>query len=157
MSTSPTSNSCCCSGSCGSARWVVFGLLLFLLGAVATIYLKYRMGATDAYEQSRAATRIERRLKIEAEAKELLTTSGWTDQGKGIVRIPLQDAMALEIVALKQKQPRPAAYAVGAAVPIPASALPTPAAPAVKAATTAVKAVAPAPTATTSVPEGQKK
>lgn len=105
----------------GTARWFVLGLLIFVMGLIATIYLKYWMGPTDAYEQDRAAKRIAARLKIEAEAKDLLTGSGWTDQAKGIVRIPLEDAIALELVVLKQKQPKPA-YAVGAAVPVPASA-----------------------------------
>lgn len=152
-----------CSCTCGASfRAVTLGLLVFLLGAVATIYLKYRMGATDAYEQQRAAKRVEARLKIEGEAKELLTTSSWVDQAKGTVRIPLEDAMALEVVALKQKQPRAATYRVGAPVPVPASALPAPvAAPAAAPATTAPKtattsapaaAPAPAPTATASAP-----
>jgi len=120
----------------GTLKWYAFGLLIFLLGVVATVVLIRQMGDTDAYEQERAKKRKEARQKIETEAKELLTKSAWVDQGKGTVRIPLDDAMALEIVALKQKQPRPAAYAVGAAVPVPASATAAPA--------SAPKAAAPA-------------
>lgn len=131
----------------GTLKWYAFGLLIFLLGVVATVVLIRLMGGTDAYEQERAKKRVEARLKIEAEAKELLTKSTWVDQGKGTVRIPLEDAMALEIVALKQKQPRPAAYAVGAAVPIPASATAAPAA-APKAAAPASPAAAAKPAST---------
>ncbi|PAW77238.1 MAG: hypothetical protein B9S32_12100 [Verrucomicrobia bacterium Tous-C9LFEB] len=146
----------------GTLKWYVFGLLIFLLGGVATLVLKRQMGGTDAYELERAKKRVEARQKIETEAKELLTKSGWADQGKGIVRIPLEDAMALELAALKQQKPRPAAYAVGAAVPVPASATAapapapkadaskpaTPAAPAPAAKGTPAATPAPAPAAT---------
>lgn len=134
----------------GTLKWYVFGLLIFLLGGAATLVLKRQMGGTDAFELDRAKKRVEARQKIETEAKELLTKSGWADQGKGIVRIPLEDAMALELAAVKQQKPRPAAYAVGAAVPIPASATapapaPAPKADAAKPAPAAKATPAPAP------------
>lgn len=117
-------NTSCCSCKCGSAfRFFVLGLLLFLVGGVLTLAVKCRLQRPDAYEAQRAANRLKIRADLEAQAKELLTTPGWTDQSKGVVRISLEDAMALEIVALKQKTPH-AAYAVGASVPIPGAAAP---------------------------------
>lgn len=135
----------CCSCKCGlAARTVLLGFILFLVGGIGALFLKQGVGTTDTYEAQRAAKRIKTRLEIEAQAKELLTASAWVDQAKGVVRIPLEDAMALEIQALKQKTPHPA-YAVGASVPIPASAT-APAAPAAPAtATASTPATQPAP------------
>lgn len=136
----------------------VLGMLLFLIGIVATLALKHYMGGTDAYELQRAAKRIEARQAIEGEAKKLLHTNEWVDQGKGVIRLPIEQAMAMEIAAIKAEPPRPAAYTVGAAVPIPASAQPAkPAAAPIPAAKGAVKpapatGTSSAPTATASAP-----
>lgn len=138
----------------GTLRIILIGLLLFLLGAVATMYVRNHFNRPDEYEAKRVANRIKIRTDLEADAKEKLTKTGWVDQGKGIVRIPLDDAIALEIDTLKTKPPHPAAYAVGAPVPLPPGFAPAPA-PAAPAATpltsTAAKTTTPAtpPPATT--------
>lgn len=149
--TTPTKSSGTCE--CGAAfRMFTLGLLIFLLGIIATLVLKKWMGGTDAFELDRAAKRVEARLAIEAEAKKLLQANDWVDEGKRVVRVPIEQAVAMEIASIKQKQPRPA-YAVGAPVPVPASAAPSkPATPApAPAAANAAKPPTP-PTATNAAP-----
>jgi hypothetical protein len=129
-----------------SARFLTFffALIAFTALALMTIFLKQRAGSTDAYENSRAEKRIQVRNRIDTQAKELLTSSAWVDQGKGVVRIPLDVAIQLEIADVKQKTPR-AAYAVGSAGPIPANATPDATLPSPTPAPAAAPASAPAP------------
>lgn len=71
-------------------------------------YLRDVTGPSDTSEAERAAKRIAIRQQVEENARKRLTSVGWVDQAKAIAHIPLTDAMALEIEALKKKPVRAA-------------------------------------------------
>ncbi len=71
----------------------ILGALL-IVGAMVWILRSYTRPAPVN------AARIEERRKALAEtqaARQQLETYGWVDQGKGIVRLPIQQAMELEL------------------------------------------------------------
>src|SRR5215213_7729592 len=55
----------------------------------------------------RANARIAVREKLEKETSALLTTEGWVDKAKGVVRVPVADVYTVTIAELKAKKPAP--------------------------------------------------
>jgi hypothetical protein len=78
------------------------------------------------YDQQRAAQRYDTLNKLRDAAKKTLTTADWVDQAKGTVRIPIEEAMTVEVDTLKG-QPAAVGSEIPAAAP-PAPAKPAPAA-----------------------------
>jgi hypothetical protein len=78
------------------------GILLYSVVTLATIYF----GEKDVVpnEAVRAKNRLEKRLKIQEEGAKKLSTYGWVDQDKGIVHIPIDQAMEQELPVLKQRE-----------------------------------------------------
>lgn len=96
-------------------------------------------GATDDLE--RAEVRRTNLEELTTADQEELENYGWIDREKGIVRLPIKQAMELQIAKLNEQEPR-AAYPIATPVPV----VPTPdAAPAAGETAPAV----PAPEATT--------
>ena len=55
----------------------------------------------DAVGQARAAERLKFQKEMRAADTEALTHYGWVDQGKGLVRLPVERAMELAVAAGK--------------------------------------------------------
>jgi hypothetical protein len=80
--------------------WTTLGLLLFVIIG----YYSVRMTQNyTSFDDKRASTRYETLQKLRADEQKALTTADWVDQGKKIVRIPIDEAMAEEIDVLKAK------------------------------------------------------
>jgi hypothetical protein len=77
-----------------------FGLLaLVVIGASAR---------GNSYEKKRAKVRAEKLDALNKEKLTAITTYGWVDKTKGIVRIPVEEAMIITVAELSQKKPAPA-------------------------------------------------
>ena len=101
--------------------WPMFvgAFVLFVLFALA---VQWMLGSGDkaSYDEEaiRAKERYDILAKIQEENKNLTTGSGWADQAKGTVRIPLDRAMELTVAKLAaQGEPRPA-YPIDPNVPL---------------------------------------
>ncbi len=93
-------------------RWFfgVFGA--FLIFALIAAYSSRMANDTPDYDSQQAAIRIANLQKLQADDEKALTTTDWVDQTKGIVRIPIDQAMAREVRTLKTKPVQ-----MGAAIP----------------------------------------
>lgn len=79
-------------------------LLFAFFGLLALVVI----GASprgDTYEQKRAKVRAEKLQAVRDEASKALTTYGWANKSKGVVRIPIEEAMKLTVAELSQKKP----------------------------------------------------
>lgn len=98
------------------------GFLCFLVFSYFAYRWNMAFDGLDPYEEQRAAERLDLREKLSAESRARLSALGWVDQAKGVVQIPIAEAMKLQVAALKSK-PVTAANPVE---PIPAPAAPPP-------------------------------
>lgn len=92
---------------------VITAVIVFASGLVAT---KPKVETVDA---KRAQQRIEAREKLDKAADEQLATTDWVDKSKGVVRLPLSDAMRLVAVELATKKPAPSQVKVDPPLPMP--------------------------------------
>jgi hypothetical protein len=121
-----------------------FGILgAFLIFALIAAYSSRMANDTPGYDDQQAAIRIANLQKLQADDEKALTTADWIDQSKGTIRIPINEAMAREIKALKAK-PVQMGAAIPGATPTPASAV-TAGAPAASPSTNAAPAKPAAP------------
>jgi hypothetical protein len=67
----------------------------------------------------RAAARIAVREKLDKETAALLTTEGWVDKAKGVVRVPVTDVYTATIAELAAKKPAPSQIKVEPPLPMP--------------------------------------
>jgi hypothetical protein len=120
-----------------SVSTVVTILVVLLLFAGLVWFVTYQRESIAAAEPGRAELRLKNLSDLNAENQRTLTSYHWIDKGKGIVGIPIERAMELEIADLASNRPRaagpiaspvpsPTASAAGSPVQKPASA-PTPA------------------------------
>ncbi|MDX2111251.1 MAG: hypothetical protein SFY80_13535 [Verrucomicrobiota bacterium] len=77
--------------------WV--GVILIFVFIVWVAYLPNRPGPID---QAVIDRRIAIRKKVAAEQHTAISTYGWVDQGKGIVRLPIEEAMSITIQRLNK-------------------------------------------------------
>ena len=80
-------------------------VLLFAFFGLLALVIVRAAPRGDTYEEKRAKARAE---KLEASQKEnmaALTTYAWVDKAKGVVRIPIANAMELTAAELAQKKP----------------------------------------------------
>jgi hypothetical protein len=138
-------------GAFGTAFWTI--LLIVAAPLVALIVFKAVGQPREDYDLKRATLRKERLQALRETDRAQLSETAWVDQGKGIVRIPIEEAMQLTLVDLKNKPQRPStvkaqpvqpAPAAGAAPAAPAS---SPAAPAGATPPAPVPAASPQPPA----------
>src|ERR1044071_3139312 len=89
------------------STWIGVVLLFAFFGLLALVVI----GAVprgDTYEAKRAKTRTEKLQALREETTKALTTYAWVDKAKGVVRIPIHDAMKITAAELSKKTPAPA-------------------------------------------------
>lgn len=105
----------------------VNGLLVFggslaaFIGVIiiaVSVFALERSGG-ETLEQKRAAQRIETATKLEKEAQEKLNSAGWVDKGKGLVHLPVNQALPIVVAELKVKKPAPSQVKVDPLLPMP--------------------------------------
>ena len=130
--------------------WLIGTLAAFAIFAAIGGYSARMTNIYSDYDQDRANQRYETLKKVRQAENALLypatdaqgrSHAEWVDQAKGVVRIPIEQAMAEEVDTLQSK-PTAAGTEIPGAVPAPAPA-PAPAAPPA-APTNAASASAPA-------------
>jgi hypothetical protein len=89
------------------STWIGVVLLFAFFGLLALVVL----GASprgDNYERKRAQERAKKLQTAQEETIKALTTYGWVDKNKGVVRIPINDAIRLTLAELSLRTPAPA-------------------------------------------------
>src|SRR4030081_1561557 len=94
-------------------------VLLFALFGVIVLAIIGPSPRGDTYEQKRAKAREEKLKAAREEDTKALTSYAWIDKNKGTARIPIERAMELTLVDLKQKK---TASAGAIATPVPVAA-----------------------------------
>lgn len=127
---------------CSCARfWTTLGMLILFLCAVI-VMLRWNPEPINE-DAERAILRTKNLIELQKANNELLENYGWKDQAHGILHIPIERAMQLEITTLNAIKPH-------AASPIaPIDLVPVPAGMPVKAPSVALTN-APAPVVTSS-------
>jgi hypothetical protein len=114
------------------STWLGIVLLFALFGVIVLAVVGPTPRGAD-FEQKRANAREEKLKTLRQAAAKELTTYGWIDKNKGVVRLPIERAMELTVAELSSKRPIPAypiatpaaqATPTGAAPPSPAPAQP---------------------------------
>lgn len=112
------------------STWIGVVLLFAFFGLLALVVIGASPRGTT-YEKKRAKARAEKLQAAREETTKALTTYAWVDKKKGVLRIPITDAMKLTVAELAQKTPAPAnPIATPAANPPAQNAAPTTASPA---------------------------
>jgi flagellar basal body-associated protein FliL len=75
-------------------------LILLLAAAAGSLWINQMSPATETEDAERAALRSKNLAELEAADTTTLTTYGWNDQAKGVVRIPIGKAMELVLPTL---------------------------------------------------------
>jgi hypothetical protein len=109
--------------------WLIGTLAAFVLFVVIGAYSSRMTWTYTDYDQDRAAQRYATLAKVRHDEQALISTTEWVDQTKGIVRIPIEEAMAKEIDTLKAQSPQAGAE-IAVAAPAPTTPASTNAAPA---------------------------
>src|ERR1700719_3033835 len=105
------------------STWLGVVLLFALFGVIVLAVVGPAPRGAD-YEHKRAIAREEKLKTLrQADAKEL-TTYGWIDKNKGVVRLPIDRAMELPVPELARKQPVPAYPIATPAAPATPAAMP---------------------------------
>jgi hypothetical protein len=86
------------------STWLGIVLLFAIFGMIAFVMMK-ASARGDTYEKKRAKVRAEKLDAAQKENLTAMTTYGWVDKNKGIVRIPVDQAMKLTLVELTDKKP----------------------------------------------------
>jgi type II secretory pathway pseudopilin PulG len=86
------------------STWLGIVLLFAVFGMIAFVMMK-ASARGDTYEKKRAKVRAEKLDAAQKENLTALTTYGWVDKNKGVVRIPVDQAMKLTLVELADKKP----------------------------------------------------
>lgn len=119
------------------STWIGVVLLFAFFGLLVLVVI----GASprgNNYEKARAKVRVEKLLAAHEAEMKALTTYAWVDKTKGVVRIPINEAMQLTVAELAQKAPAPAnPIALSEASPAAQTTAPTTASPAPSASPTA--------------------
>lgn len=101
------------------AFWPFFILgmaMLLLFFFITKLMVGSSRGITDPEESVRAEARVKNLADLRAEDEKKLTTYAWVDREKGLVQIPISQAMDAVIPVLNQSRPRPA-YPVATPTP----------------------------------------
>ncbi len=130
--------------------WLIGILAAFAIFAVIAHYSGHMTRAYPGYEQQRAADRYVTLQKVRADEDKIINgPADWIDQSKGIIHIPIDEAMAKEVDTLKAESAHICAEVMaGAPAPAPAAAPTTPAVGSPAPAITAPAAATPTPTTT---------
>jgi len=97
-----TSESCeessCCKSKCILLGLVIIGTLM-IVGVLINAMIKYTTPAP--LNADRAAFRAKNLVELRAANTDALTTYGYVDQQRGVVRLPIDEAMKLTITEWK--------------------------------------------------------
>lgn len=111
------------------STWLGVVLLFAFFGLLALVVI----GASargNSYEKKRAEVRAKKLEDLNKEKLTAITTYAWVDKTKGVVRIPVEQAMTITVAELSQKAPAPANPIAAADLsPSPQSAAPASPAP----------------------------
>jgi hypothetical protein len=112
--------------------WLIGTVVAFAIFVAIGGYSARMTQTYTSYDDDRAAQRYATLAQVRADENKLIypvdadkkPTAEWIDQDKGVIRIPIDEAMALEIDTLKAQQP-----AIGCEIPgaVPAPPPPAPA------------------------------
>lgn len=91
------------------------GVVIIIVGGLVA----RRPARADDVELRRAKQRMEAREKLDKAADEQLTTADWVDKAKGVVRLPVEDAIKLVATELAGKKPAPSQVKVDPPLPMP--------------------------------------
>ncbi|MCF7729167.1 MAG: hypothetical protein K9M81_02235 [Chthoniobacterales bacterium] len=107
--------------------WMAAGLLILFVAALILVIRWNPEPMTD--DEERALLRVKNLAALNKANDELLNTYGWVDQNQGVLHIPLERAMELEINNLNTPARKPhAAYPIAPIDLVPVAAgMPTPA------------------------------
>jgi hypothetical protein len=94
-----------------SLLWISLGMLVLFLSILVLILYWNPAPMTD--DDERALLRVKNLTELNKSNKELLTTYGWVDQTQGVLHLPIERAMELEMKDLNNPSRRPhAAYPI---------------------------------------------
>ncbi len=96
--------------------WALCILFVFIL---AIVFFVRSAGRRDNYETKRAAERLKIRNARRDDDNVKLTTAGWVDQAKGVVRLPIADAKKVALAELQARKPAPSSVKVEPPLPMP--------------------------------------
>jgi hypothetical protein len=135
--------------------WLIGTLAAFAIFAIIGGYSSRMTWNYSDYDQQRADQRYQTLAKVRHDEQAQITATEWVDQDKGVVRIPVDQAMAREVDVLKP-QPTAMGCEIAGAVPAPAPAT-TNAAPAPAPAPATNSTAATPPADKTTKPEAKQK
>ena len=121
-------------------HWYASVAVVIFLFVIVGLYSMSMARNTTGYDEEQGRIRAEKLAKMQALDEKTLNTADWIDKDKGVVRIPVNEAMTQEVAMLTGKAP-----AMGVAIPGTAPAAPAPAA--TTAGSTPAAASVPAPSA----------
>jgi hypothetical protein len=106
---------------------IVTGLAMILLFVGLAVFLVSQRENIPTVEEETAQVRLKNLADLNAENQRILNQYRWIDKSKGVVGIPINQAMDLVLVQLQANKP----HAAGpinppAAAPAPAAATPAP-------------------------------
>jgi hypothetical protein len=106
--------------------WMAACLLILFVAAIIVMMRWNPEPMTD--DEERALLRVKNLAALNKANEELLNTYGWSDQNQGVVHIPLERAMEMEIKRLNDTARRPhATYPIAPIDLVPVAAgMPTP-------------------------------
>ena len=88
----------------GPGILTILSVLVLLLAAVAgALWVSHSGSATEREDEERSAVRTKNLADLRSADQTALTTYGWNDKAKGIVRIPVARAMELVVPELNAR------------------------------------------------------
>lgn len=102
-------------------RWIPGLVAVFLVFVVIAVYSSRVATRTTDYDEDQAAERYAKLAKMQATDEKTLTTADWVDQGKGVVRIPIDEALPQAVAMLKAKPVQAGAEIPGATPATPST------------------------------------
>lgn len=88
------------------ALTVLFVLIVLVAVAIAAFRFTGAPSSTQKEDDQRSAVRAKNLAELQAADQTTLTTYGWNDRSKGVVRIPVDHAMDLVIAELNARAPK---------------------------------------------------
>ena len=79
-------------------------VLLFLAAVIGGLWINRFASATEAEDAARSVERAKNLAELQAADTATLTTYGWNDRAKGVVRVPITRAMELVLPTLNKGQ-----------------------------------------------------
>ena len=79
----------------GAAMAYAVGILGTFLIVAALVVVMQRYTKSDPIDHARAVARAKALAELRAAESEAMRTTGWIDQGKGVVRLRVEDAMKI--------------------------------------------------------------